>query len=47
MKKTSGKGTTILDKIFRTKCRNTVNTGQGEKSLIPTFECFLTAMSRV
>ena len=45
MKKTTGRGTTILDKIFGTKYRNTVKTGQDEKILISTFACFLTAMS--
>ena len=45
MKKTTERGTTILDKIFGTKYRNTVKTGQDEKILISTFACFLTAMS--
>ena len=45
MKKTTGRGTTLLDKMFGTKYRNTVKTGLDEKTLTSTLACFLTAMS--
>ena len=37
----------ILEKIFRTKIEKCSKTGQGKKSLIFTFACFLTTITKV